>query len=343
MEMLTREEVRAAIRFANPPRPPRAMTKWWGEGLWEQYGAELSRFDRYSEDVVVVPFPTPSFTYREDGFYWRLPEVKREGKVGHDAAAALPDWADLGALLENLPNTDAPGLFDEAKRIADEAHRQGRYVLIHHWSLMYERIWNFRGMENLLMDYYDYPEEVHLLHKAVADTEIKLLRRAAEEVKPDGYMISDDLGAQKALMMSPACFREFIKPYYIDVWGCAKDLGMDNWLHTCGNIEEIIGDLIECGLDVLHPIQKHTMDWNEVAAKWKGKIAFWVGMDVQDTLINASPEDVRREVRLMRDTFDSPEGGFLYAAGNGIVGGTPIDNIEAFLDECLNYGNKTDV
>ena len=76
MEMLTREEVRAAIRFANPPRPPRAMTKWWGEGLWEQYGAELSRFDRYSEDVVVVPFPTPSFTYREDGFYWILPEVK---------------------------------------------------------------------------------------------------------------------------------------------------------------------------------------------------------------------------------------------------------------------------
>jgi hypothetical protein len=82
------------------------------------------------------------------------------------------------------------------------------------------------------------------------------------------------------------------------------------------------------------------MDWDEVARDWKGKITFWVGMDVQDTLINGTPEDVRREVRLMRDTFDSPEGGFIYAAGNGIVGGTPIENIEAFLEEILVYRNE---
>ncbi|MBO4931997.1 MAG: hypothetical protein J6I42_07415 [Clostridia bacterium] len=338
--MLTKNEVRAAIRFQNPPRPPRAFTKWWGEGLGEQYGSQLSRFDKYEEDVVVVPFPTPSFTPRDDGFYWRLPQIDRTKKVGHDANAALPDWADLPALLADLPNTDAPGLFDQAKRIADAAHAEGKYVLIHHWSLMYERIWNFRGMENLLMDYYDYPDEVHALHRAVADTENKLLLRAIRELQPDGYMISDDLGAQQALMMSPAMFREFIKPYYTETWGIAKEHDVDVWLHTCGCITDIIGDLIECGLSVLHPIQKHTMDWDKVAADWKGKIAFWVGMDVQDTLINGSPEDVRREVRLMRDTFDSPEGGFLYAAGNGIVGGTPIENIEAFLNEILVYGNE---
>ena len=338
--MLTKNEVRAAIRFQNPPRPPRAFTKWWGEGLGEQYGSELARFNKYEEDVVVVPFPTPSFTPRDDGFYWRLPQIDRTKKVGHDANAALPDWDDLPALLADLPDTDAPGLFDDAKRIADAAHAEGKYVLIHHWSLMYERIWNFRGMENLLMDYYDYPDEVHALHRAVADTENKLLLRAIRELQPDGYMISDDLGAQQALMMSPAMFREFIKPYYTETWGIAKEHDVDVWLHTCGCITEIIGDLIDCGLSVLHPIQKHTMDWDKVAADWKGKVAFWVGMDVQDTLINGSPDDVRREVRLMRDTFDSPEGGFLYAAGNGIVGGTPIENIEAFLNEILVYGNE---
>ncbi|MBQ7313828.1 MAG: hypothetical protein IJW81_09620, partial [Clostridia bacterium] len=283
--------------------------------------------------------PCPSFTPRDDGFYWRLPKVDRSRKVGHDANAALPEWDALPALLADLPDTDAPGLFDQAKRIADAAHAEGKYVLIHHWSLMYERIWNFRGMENLLMDYYDFPAEVHALHRAVADTENKLLLRAVRELKPDGYMISDDLGGQHSLMMSPATFREFIKPYYAETWGIAHENDVDVWLHTCGNITEIIGDLIECGLSVLHPIQKRTMDWDKVAAEWKGKIAFWVGMDVQDTLINGSPEDVRKEVRLMRDTFDSPEGGFLYAAGNGIVGGTPIENIDAFLDEILTYGN----
>lgn len=338
--MLTRDEVRAAIHFQNPPRPPRAFTKWWGEGLWDQYGNQLSRFDPYEEDVVVVAFPVPSFSPREDGFFWRLPKIDRKARAALDSNALLPDWDELDALLEELPDTDAPGLFDAQKKIAQEAHRQNKYVLIHHWSLMYERIWNFRGMENLLIDYYEYPDEVHRLHRAVAEVEIRLLERAAEELSPDGYMFSDDLGTQNSLMMSPAMFREFIKPYYVDIWGTAHRLGMDTWLHTCGNITEIIGDLIECGLNVVHPIQKHTMDWDRTAADWKGKIAFHVGMDVQDTLINGTPEDVRREVRLMRDTFDSPAGGFLYAAGNGIVGGTPIENIEAFLNECLTYGNE---
>ena len=341
--MLTREQVRAAIRFQHPPRPPRAFTKWWGEGLWAQHGEKLNQLNQYEEDVVVVGFPCPDFSPRQDGFCWCLPAIDRSKFSGHDSNAALPDWDALPALLENLPNTDAPGLFDDAKRAAEAARAEGKYVLMHHWSLMYERIWNFRGMENLLMDYYDYPDEVHALHRAVADTEIKLLHRAIREVKPDGYMISDDLGTQNALMMSPATFREFIKPYYTEIWGLCRQNDVDTWLHTCGNVSEIIGDLIECGLSVLHPIQKHTMDWDEVAATWKGKIAFWVGMDVQDTLINGTPEDVRREVRLMRDTFDSPEGGFLYASGNGIVGGTPLENIEAYLNECLTYRNEDSV
>ena len=337
--MMTKNEVRAAIRFNTPPRAPRAFTKWWGEGLREQYGEQLNLLDKYEEDVVVVKFPTPWFSERADGFYWRLPKLERGRMTAHDSDARLPDWKYLPDFLAELPNTDAPGLFDEAKRIADEAHAQGKYVLIHHWHLMYELIWKFRGMADLMMDYYDYPDEVHALHKAVAETEMKLLKRAIREVKPDGYMVSDDLGTQESLMMSPETFREFIKPYYIDIWGLCRENDIDSWLHTCGNVSEIIGDLIECGLSVLHPLQKHTMDWDEIADQWKGKIAFLVGMDVQDTLINGTPEDVRREVRLMRDTFDSPNGGFLYAAGNGIVRGTPFENIEAWLDECANYKN----
>ncbi len=337
--MLTKDEVRAAIRFGYPPRPPRAFTKWWGEGLHEQYGEELHRFDKYEEDVVVVWCPQPWGSPRDDGFYWRLPQIDRR-MTSYDSNASLPDWKYLPDFLAELPNTDVPGLFDEIKSIADRAHAEGKYVLLHHWSLMYELIWSFRGMEELLVDYYEYPDEVHALHRAVAETEMKLLKRAFREIQPDGYMISDDLGTQTSLMMSPAMFREFIKPYYTEIWGLCRENDVDTWLHTCGNVSEIIGDLIECGLSVLHPLQKHTMDWDEVAAKWKGKIAFFVGMDVQNTLINGTPEDVRKEVRLIRDTFDTPAGGLLYAAGNGIVRGTPLENIEAFLKECLTYRNS---
>ena len=103
--MLTKDEVRAAIRFQNPPRPPRAFTKWWGEGLWEQYGDQLKQFDQYEEDIVVVGFPCPAFTRQENGFYWRLPEVAKKG-AGHDSNAALPNWEELPALLAELPESE---------------------------------------------------------------------------------------------------------------------------------------------------------------------------------------------------------------------------------------------
>lgn len=335
-EPLSRDEVIKAIEFKSPKRIPMVFTKWWGEGLWEEHGERLNEFAKYPEDVVVLGFPMPSFTKRDDGFCWCLPEVDLSKSAGHDANVRLPDWSYIDDLVNNPPNVDIPGLWDEQIKRAEQARKEGKYVAIHHWSLMFELIWNFRGMENLLADYIEEPENVHKLHNLVCETEIKLLKQAIELVKPDGYIISDDLGSQHSLMMSPAHFREFIKPYYERVWGFTHQHGVHNWLHTCGCINEIIGDLIEAGLNVLHPIQKHTMDWDEIAAKWKGKITFWVGMDVQQTLRVGTPEEVREEVRLMKRTFSSPEGGMILASGNGIVGGTPFDNIEAYLNECCN-------
>lgn len=338
-EPLSKQEVTKAITFDSPSRIPLAFTRWWGEGLWEQYGDRLCAYDEaYPEDVCVIDCPMPADLPCENGFFWRFAPEKWHQGAGLDSNALLPDWEDLKRLEENPPDTDAPHLFDAVKETAERAHKEGRYLLLRQWGMMFERIWAMRGMENLLLDYYEFPEEVHRLHKLVADMQIKMLRRAAREVQPDGFFHSDDLGCQRSLLMSPEHFRAFIKPYYQQIWGTAHELGMHVWLHTCGHVTEIIGDLIESGLNVLHPIQKHTMDWEQVARDWKGKIAFWVGMDVQDTLQTATPEEVRAEVRRMADIFGSPSGGMLFASGNGIVSGTPYENIGAFLEECYRYG-----
>ena len=333
-EPLSREEVIKAIEHRGPKRIPMAFTKFWGEGLGEQYGERLNEFNKYPEDVCVIGFPAPWYDETEDGFYWHLEKKADISGRGLDSAVRMPDWDMLDYCLKNPPNTDAPHLWDKVIERAEEARKQGKYILMHHWSLMFERIWTFRGMENLLSDYIEEPENVHKLHELVLSTELKLLKACAEKIHPDGYMISDDLGSQRSLMMSPAHYREFIHPYYKRLWGLAHEYGIHTWLHTCGCVDEIIGDLIDAGLDVLHPIQKHTMDWDEVAAKWKGKITFFVGMDVQHTLQVGTPEEVREEVRLMKRTFSSPEGGMIYGAGNGIVRGTPFENIDAYLDEC---------
>jgi uroporphyrinogen decarboxylase len=138
--------------------------------------------------------------------------------------------------------------------------------------------------------------------------------------------------------MRPETFRAMIKPYYVKLGAFLKRRKLHWWLHSCGNNTEILDDLIEAGLDVFHPVQKGTMDEAAVAQRYGDRLAFLAGIDVQHVLQEKDPNGVREEVRFLIDTFDRPGGGMCIAAGNGIVAGTPIENIEAFLDEAVNYG-----
>lgn len=99
-----------------------------------------------------------------------------------------------------------------------------------------------------------------------------------------------------------------------------------------------LDDFIEIGLDVIHPIQKYTMDEQEIAERINGQICIWTGMDVQQILPRGTPEDVRNEVRFMIDTYDLPQGGCMITAGNGITPDVPLENFFAFYDEAYAYG-----
>jgi uroporphyrinogen-III decarboxylase len=63
-------------------------------------------------------------------------------------------------------------------------------------------------------------------------------------------------------------------------------------------------------------------------------------MDVQRTIPYDSPEDVRKEVRFLFDTYYRKDGRLILTAGNGMTRDTPFENLKAFLDEALQYGTK---
>ena len=82
------------------------------------------------------------------------------------------------------------------------------------------------------------------------------------------------------------------------------------------------------------------MDEISTAAAFGDRLTFLAGIDVQHTLQEKDTDGIREEVRFLIDTFDRPDGGMCIAAGNGIVAGTPFENIEAFLDEAIVYGRE---
>ena len=290
----------------NPSPKPGQMNVVNAWGVTRSWPAGMpGAFPVHTPDKIVIK---DIENWRE---YLKVPQVKYDAQVWEPFIAAA-EAVDRNEYF--VTSAVFPGIFEQCHYLTE--------------------------IQNCLMAFYEYPDEMQEIIDEITNFEMELAEEICKYIKPDALFHHDDWGSQISTFLSPAMFREFIKPYYVELWGLCREHDVDSWLHTCGNISEIIGDLIECGLSVLHPLQKGTMDWDAVAAKWKGKIAFLVGMDVQDTLINGTPDDVRREVRLIRDTFDTPGGGLLYAAGNGIVRGTPLENIDAFLDECLTYGNS---
>ncbi len=328
---LPRAEVIKALERKRPTRIPLVRTKWWGEGLEEKYGDQLRDFDRFPEDAVIL-FIEPVVPETMN-LSW---PVIAAG--AHDARTVIDDRAKLDEFIQKLPDPETDPQMDRLCEQAARIRKQDRYLLFGWWRLFFERPWGIRGMQNLLMDYYLAPAEVHRLHGALCDLYCRYLERAVRELHPDGFWTSDDLGHQTQLFMSPVTFRTFIKPYYLRIGALLKHYGLHWWLHSCGNNTAVLPDLIEAGVNVFHPVQKGTMDYAHVAAAYGDQLTFLVGFDVQHVLPEGTPEEVRREVRHIIDTFDQPDGGMCLAAGNGILPGTPLENVTAFLTEALRYG-----
>lgn len=330
---LPRAEVVKAIERRHPARIPLVFARWWGEGLVDQYGERLLPLETYPEDAVTTLIdPIP---YDGMGLPWPL-----HGGQAKDSDCILRDWGDLDEFLARLPDPDHDDRFARWREQADAAHAADRYYLFGWWLFLFERSWQIRGMENLLTDFYLYPDEVHRLFGALCDLYIRYLQRAVDELHPDGFWTSDDLGHQRQLMMRPDIFRRMLKPYYMRIGAFLRENNVHWWLHSCGNNTAILDDLAEAGVTVFHPVQKGTMDEQAVVRAMGDRLAFLAGMDVQHILQEGSPADVRAEVRFLIDTFDQRAGGMCIAAGNGIVAGTPLQNIEAFLDEAVRYGTQ---
>lgn len=339
------EETQKALRGQGPRRPPAYMHKWIGEGLIDYHGEEAVRavFGKYPDDILTAGVIQPGF--------WEAPENMPasykwafEGTASQSGQAAgldsgnqvISDWSQLDEFIRTVPSADNPQIYERVRQRVQNA--EGRYVMARAFNFFYERLWQLRGMQNVLMDFELYPDELTRLCQALKDFALQLVEGSAE-AGAHGFNVSNDLGHQTGLMMRPDSFRQILKPLHAEMAEACHRRGMDYWIHSCGEITEILPDLAEVGVDAIHPLQYGPVDWNEAARLIRGRMTAWPGIDVQHILREKTPDEVRAHVRELIDTFHIPgEGRCVVAAGNGITGSTPLENVDAFLDETFRYG-----
>lgn len=207
------------------------------------------------------------------------------------------------------------------------------------WFTLFHRLWMLRGFENMLMDPYTDTKNFMYLRDKIVEFDLERIEQWLN-FEVDGIFFSDDWGTQRGLLMNPDDWRKYYKPAYKKLFRKVRDGGAHVWMHLCGDIRLILPDLIELGLNVLNPVQPQAMDVKELAANFGGKVCFNGGVDVQGTLINGTPEDIRREVFTLVELFGKYNGGYIGCTSHSIMPETPLDNIIALCEAFIEVQGK---
>lgn len=148
--------------------------------------------------------------------------------------------------------------------------------------------------------------------------------------------INSDLGMQNAPMCSVDFYNEMVAPYlktFLDYIHENSDLKV--FMHSCGSIEPLIPSLIDCGVDIINPVQisAQNMEPDVLKEKYGDQITFWGGgCDTQNILGAKTPEEVRANVRNLVKSFKQ-NGGFVFNQVHNIMGNVPPENIVTMLEE----------
>jgi uroporphyrinogen decarboxylase len=193
-----------------------------------------------------------------------------------------------------------------------------------------------RGMEKLFMDFLLNPLYAETLIAKIGEFMVEFNEKNLAIIGEfiDLYGIWDDFADQEGLMISPSVWRKFYKPWYTKLINEAKKYNLLVCFHVCGNCSEIIGDLIEIGVDILDPIQVSAKNMNleNLKAKFGENICFHGGLDTQKFLPFVTPEEVRKEVRRIKNLFNKG-GGLILGPSHYLTSDIPIDNILAIYSE----------
>ncbi|TFG05662.1 MAG: hypothetical protein EU536_01355 [Promethearchaeota archaeon] len=160
----------------------------------------------------------------------------------------------------------------------------------------------------------------------------KILQRGGKYI-----YIGSDLGYTGRSLISPQMFRELFKPGMKRICKRVHSLGGKIMFHSCGNIVKMLPDLVETGIDALHPIEK-TAGNDIVDFKQKyGKKLTLVGNVPIPLLTHGTPKENYEYVKYLLKNV-SYDGGHIISSSHSVTQWCKLTNFLAYYKAVEDWG-----
>jgi uroporphyrinogen-III decarboxylase len=245
---------------------------------------------------------------------------------------------ELGALVVPDPH-GAERRFAQVSETARQVDRSQTFLAVGHPHAFYEKAIETVSAGEFLSSLLCEPDRAHALLDIFLQFELGIAAEYAP-LTPDHVNIGDDYGTQDQLAMSPDTWREFFKPRLraiIDFY--RRNVGEHVVVshHSCGHVMPILEDLIEIGVNILHPVQSTANDLAELRRITSGRLVLAGGIDGQRILPLGTPEEVREEVfRKMALLWE--DGGYLPMPEKML--GVPQENHDAMVKAIADWSRE---
>ncbi len=209
---------------------------------------------------------------------------------------------------------------------------EGMGMIFSHAGGVFEHLSWMMSFEGLSIALYESPGLV----AAVSDRLGQLMVEFYEQIVDFDRLIAifpgDDMGYKSATMISPNHLRKYVLPWHKRFASMAHKRGVPYFLHSCGNIIPIIGDLIDdVGIDGKHSYEDAIVPVQEFQARFGDRLAVLGGLDI-NILSGAPEEGVREHVRFLLETCGG-RGRYALGSGNSIPSYVPVRNYLAMIEE----------
>lgn len=358
-----RERMIAALNHTEPDRVPR----YGGFDLevHEEFRRKTGHADPaeyWDFDIAHVGFrppdPLPDLMERFGHYFegrdveWLLdwdhrvypPEWGVATRPAHLYSLVMPvspmvDFTDASD-LDNYPFPDYVGewrhehLEADVARLKDEGYFVDGFI-----GWIFQTGWTLRSEVKLFEDFFINPEFADALFTRITEIRMAQAVRLAR-AGVDSISMNDDIGGQNGMLISPAMWREWLKPRVQQIIDAIREVNPDVYFryHSDGNYIAVIPELIDMGVSSLRTVQPEAMNIYEVKRRYGDQITLEGTIGLQGLLRHGEPEDVRKMIKAQCEGL-MPGGGWVASPANGVTPDIPWENLAMVFKALDMYAN----